>query len=96
MALAAVHSKAVLNKLMFIHCLLLLQLLMVLCVWSLFCYAVFSLLCSFAIILLEKREMVHYLLLSSGCHIAVIIEYFLFITVPLVVSVVSDCGISWS
>ena len=42
------------------------------CVWYLFCYAVLCVLSSFAIIQLGKRELVAFLMLSSGCHVAVI------------------------
>ena len=54
---AAFRTKAVL-LLLSIHCLLLLSLFVEFCVWSLFCYGVFSDLSSFAINLLMMRELV--------------------------------------
>ena len=54
----------------------------VLC-WSLFWYALFCVLSSFAIILTRKRELVALLLLSFGCLLTVNVLW-LFLTVPLV------------
>ena len=45
----------------------------VFCVRLLFCYAVLCVLHSFAIISLGKRELVALFLLSSWCHVAVIV-----------------------
>ena len=53
-AYAAVHSKAMV--LLLIHCLLLLPCVGV-CVWSLVCYLVLSVLPSFAFIFLRKRDL---------------------------------------
>ena len=62
----------------------------------LFCYAVYPVLSSFAIILLRKRELVALLKLSSCCHhhVAVSVLY-LFLTRAVGWSAVCDCGISW-
>ena len=60
---------------------------------SLFCYAVLCVLYIFTIISLEKRELVAVLLLSSGCHVVVIIIC-LFPTMPIVgLQSLCDCGI---
>ena len=48
------------------------------------CYAVVCVISSFSIISLGKRELVDLLLLSSWCHVAIIVPCF-FLTVPLVV-----------
>ena len=57
MALAAVRSKAVVI-LLWIHCSMLLQLLIVGCVWPLFCNVTYKVLSSFTIISHRKRELV--------------------------------------
>ena len=45
----------------------------IVCVKSLFCFAIVCVLSSFAIIWLGKRELVALLLLCSECHVAVIV-----------------------
>ena len=70
MVSAAARTKAVV-LLLLIHSLLLLSLFLGGCVWSLFCCAVFSVISSFAIILLGKIELVTFLKLSSWRFLAV-------------------------
>ena len=63
----------------------------------LFCYAVYSVLSSFAIILLRKRELIALLKLSSCCHnhVAVSVLY-LFLMRAVGMYAVGDCSISRS
>ena len=62
-SLAAVRSKAV-DLLLLIHSLLLLPLFVGVCVWSLLCYAVLSVLSSLAVILLRR--------VKAGCFTLVV------------------------
>ena len=54
-----------------IHCLLVVNAPIEFCVWFLFCYAVFSVLSSFVIILMGKRELAALLQFSSRCLVTV-------------------------
>ena len=87
--LVTVGSKAVVLML-FIHCLLLLELFLWFSSRFWFCCAIGCAISSFAIIQLGKRELVDLLLFSSECHMAFIFLFFLH-TVP-----VCNCGIYWS
>ena len=61
------------------------------CVWLWFCYAILSVLSSFIIILLRKRELVALLKSSSCCHVTASVLW-LFLTESWVCSAVCDCG----
>ena len=82
-AKADVHSKAVV-LLLLIYCFMYLPLFVEVLCWSLFWYALISVLSSFTIIILtRKRELVSLLLLSFRCLVSVN-ALWLFLTVPWV------------
>ena len=66
------------------------------CVWSLFSYAVLSVLSSFAIISLRKRELVALLWLSFWCHAAVSEHSVSLLCCAVGWSAVCDCHTSLS
>ena len=70
MGSTAACPKKVILLLLLIPCLIMLSLSVDFCVWSFFCYAVLSVLSSFAIITLRKRELVALLALCSCCLMA--------------------------